>query len=134
MTGGAFSPEGHKSRATQGQDNMPAAGNTDVLTYVARKPHTCTWCGQQINSNETYKRWRSFDPGESPFTNKMHLECFEHLSFFGDNGYDAFENERPFQDCMKRPPWPFDERGMLADSSSAVPKIWEKKVRTWSKV
>ena len=66
----------------------------------AKKPHKCTWCGQQIPIGEVYRRWRSVD--NSFFVSKMHEECvgamLEEFRETRDNEYLPFENERP-QTC-----------------------------------
>lgn len=69
----------------------------ETETVKARKPHTCTWCGQQINPGDTYKRWNSVDG--KWFTNKMHPECHEacddECREWGEYEYTPYTNERP---------------------------------------
>lgn len=51
------------------------------VTPKARRPHPCTWCGEQILAGESYERQRYVFDGE-PMTNKMHKECFAAASEF----------------------------------------------------
>ena len=66
---------------------------TPPKTVVARVPHQCTYCGEAINSGDTYFTWKSVD--DSWFTNKMHPECADELNEWGDGEYSAYSNDRP---------------------------------------
>lgn len=57
--------------------------NSDPVTLVARKAHTCSWCCEKILPGEKYERWVSID--DSAYTNKMHPECVEAASA-GESG------------------------------------------------
>ena len=47
---------------------------TDAETLKARKKHQCSWCGEEIQTGETYARYVFFG-GDVPGTVKMHQEC-----------------------------------------------------------
>jgi len=49
---------------------------TETQTLRAAKPHRCSWCWQQINVGDTYKRYRFFDGGDTGVC-KMHPECYD---------------------------------------------------------
>ena len=70
---------------------------TEKQNIVARKPHQCTWCGQQIDKGERHLMWKSVD--DSWFTNRMHPECseacHEECSYWGDWEYSPYSNDRP---------------------------------------
>ena len=36
---------------------------TKPVSVTARKPHRCTWCGEQIEIGEKYMRWGNADCG-----------------------------------------------------------------------
>ena len=57
----------------------------------ARKPHRCTWCGEDILKGETYAGWKNVY--ETWFSNKMHQECLA-ASRYDDDEYSAYEHER----------------------------------------
>lgn len=64
---------------------------------VARKPHRCIWCGQQIEAGEKYRCERSVYDGEMQ-DHAWHAECdadaaeqFRH----GEDEFSPYENERP---------------------------------------
>ncbi len=66
---------------------------------VAKKEHTCDWCGQQILIGEKYHRDRVIFEGQA-MTNKFHDECFGAATHEAneDGGCYTFlpgENERP---------------------------------------
>lgn len=42
---------------------------------VARKSHTCDYCGQAIPKDQKYKRWVSVDEGVSASTVRAHVSC-----------------------------------------------------------
>ena len=60
---------------------------------IARKPHVCNWCGQDILIGEKYSRWTGtyMDDFQS---NPMHAECNEVAAVSDDDGYDVGENAR----------------------------------------
>jgi len=72
---------------------------TEIETHKARKIHICHSCGQQIQINHEYKRWRSYYEGDAG-TNKMHPEC---LKMHQDDpynknrywDYDLYNYDRP---------------------------------------
>lgn len=76
---------------------------TDKESIVARKPHRCTWCGQEIAKGERYDMWKSVDDGW--FTNRMHPECVEacdeECREFHDNEYHPYDNERPAKATLR---------------------------------
>lgn len=65
---------------------------------VARKEHTCHWCGESILRGEQYRRYSAIFDGEFQDT-KMHKECYaamlddEGVAY--DNEFLPFGNERP---------------------------------------
>lgn len=68
---------------------------TKILT--ARKPHSCTYCAEQIEVDEQYLRWMNVDNGKA-VTNKMHPECLaslEESAYGGHFEYAIYEGERP---------------------------------------
>lgn len=72
------------------------SGSTNPVTQVAKKPHRCSWCGDQIDAGEKYTRWRWFDDGDAG-TIKMHQECntaFDVDAQAGNNTFDLYDNER----------------------------------------
>ena len=63
----------------------------------ARINHKCLWCGDIINSGESYKYYRCYDCGDAS-TVKMHPECFEaadeESSIWGQLEFYPFSNAR----------------------------------------
>lgn len=49
---------------------------SEVECHQARKRHRCSWCWQQIEVGEKYRRYRFYDDGEAA-TVKMHPECHD---------------------------------------------------------
>ena len=66
---------------------------TPAIERKALKAHTCTYCGQPIEAGDKYMTWKSV--GDSWFTNKMHHECADDLSEWGEGEYSPFTNDRP---------------------------------------
>lgn len=60
----------------------------------ARKPHRCTYCGEDIAKGENYIFQKGNYEG-SWFESKMHPECFNDMCENGDGEYTPFSNERP---------------------------------------
>lgn len=62
--------------------------------HVARKAHTCSWCGQDILARERYARWCWID--DYALTVKMHVECEGACNELepGET-FDPGQNERP---------------------------------------
>ena len=66
-------------------------------TPVAKKAHTCIWCGEPIIPGQRYVRERSVYEGE-PQNYKWHAECrADALECIreGDDEFLPFENDRP---------------------------------------
>lgn len=68
---------------------------------TARKPHRCTWCGQQILPGEKYRAERCIFDGDFQ-ANDWHPECDEAFAALvcsegGYAEYTPWENERPQQ-------------------------------------
>lgn len=61
----------------------------------ARKPHRCTWCGEEIAPSTNYWRWYSVNEDGCGSTSKMHDECFDAVKQDDEREYFPFENERP---------------------------------------
>lgn len=61
---------------------------------TARKPHRCTYCGEQINSGDTYTYQKGVYDG-AWYESKMHPECFEDCFDGGEGEYTPYSNERP---------------------------------------
>lgn len=64
---------------------------------IARKPHRCIWCGQQIEAGEKYRRERSVYNGEMQ-NHAWHPECDEAAAEEFSHGEQEFiphQNERP---------------------------------------
>lgn len=65
---------------------------------TARKPHTCIWCGEDIEVGTRYLDERSVYEGEMQL-HRWHPECLpacrSALREAGDEGFEAYQNERP---------------------------------------
>jgi hypothetical protein len=61
---------------------------------VARRPHRCTYCGEDIGQGDTYVFQKGNYDGRW-FESKMHPECFEDMCENGDGEYTPYSNERP---------------------------------------
>lgn len=76
--------------------------STPTTWQTARKPHTCSWCGQKIIVGEKYARWANYDDGV--VTNKAHEECEADITEAaryegGTIEFAAGEAERPPKLC-----------------------------------
>lgn len=63
---------------------------------VARRRHTCSWCGQVIIPKERYAYWCWLD-GHNASTVKMHEECNDacNAELDSDETFEPYQNERP---------------------------------------
>ena len=61
---------------------------------TARKPHRCTYCGEDIGQGDEYVFQKGNHDGRW-FESKMHPECFEDMCESGDGEYSPYCNERP---------------------------------------
>lgn len=52
---------------------MGTATNVEHIAK-ARKTHGCSWCGERIEIDQPYSRWRWFDGGDAS-TVRVHPEC-----------------------------------------------------------
>lgn len=68
---------------------------TDPRPVKARKPHLCSWCGEDIERGETYQGWTYGDP--TPERVRMHEECRE---AFGDSNNDEFTPHEHERGCV----------------------------------
>jgi hypothetical protein len=73
--------------ATDRELVMPCS---DVETYTAKKEHRCSWCGQTIQTNTQYKKYRWWEGSEAG-TCKMHPECYEAMLDVVEGGIYFFE-------------------------------------------
>ena len=57
----------------------------EITRPIARKEHTCEWCGEKINKGEKYVRVKGIYDDNFQDT-CMHLECDKAcIKFFNDN-------------------------------------------------
>lgn len=66
---------------------------------VARKPHRCIWCGEGINTGQTYTYERSVFRGEMQY-HHFHAECMESMhdeahEEGGELEFTPYDQERP---------------------------------------
>lgn len=69
---------------------------------IARKPHNCQSCGDQIAKGEKYAAWRCICD-DSVSTIKMHIECFQMHDDESDGywDFDLFGHDRPNPESEK---------------------------------
>ena len=65
-----------------------------VENRKAKKPHKCSYCGEAINSGDTYCFQKGNYDGEW-FESKMHPECMDDLNENGEGEYLVYGQDRP---------------------------------------